>query len=77
MILLDKNNKPQNTVYYLSGIVYALIQNNDGLDYTNIYSLLTKNENRKISIEFFSLALDFLYLLEKINLDKEWGLHAY
>lgn len=77
MILLDKNNKPQNTVYYLSGIVYDLVLNNDGLDYANVYSLLKVRENRKVSIEFFSLALDFLYLLEKIDVDSKGGLHVY
>lgn len=76
MILLDKNNKPNNTVYYISSVVYGLIKKNNGIDYVKLYKKLNSIEKNEVNINFYSLSLDFLFLIDKISLDKKGGLHV-
>lgn len=78
MLLLDVNNDPENTIYYLSAAIYEFMKNNDGMDYNELYSEIANNVlARKINFEFFSLALDFLFLLNKIDVDNKGALHVY
>lgn len=77
MILLDRNNEPENTIYYISALLYGLINNNPKIDYSRLYKkLLAERKNRKININFFSLALDFLFLLDKISINSKGGLYV-
>lgn len=78
MILLDRNNKPENTVYYLAALSYGFISKNKGLDYSELYEKLSeKNNHKDINFEFFSLALNFLFLVDKISVDEKGGLYVY
>jgi hypothetical protein len=76
VILLDANNKPNNTIYYIAGIAHGLINMNNGIDFNELYYLVNKTENKKVNIEFYSLALDFLFLLDKIDINEEGGLYV-
>lgn len=77
MILLDRNNEPENTIYYISALLYGLINNNPEIDYSNLFKkLLAERNNKKINISFYSLALDFLFLLDKISIDRKGGLYV-
>lgn len=69
MILLDKNTTPDNTIYYLSGIVHGIIKRYTQLEYLKLYDILCKRQNRKISFDYYTLALDFLFLLNKVAVD--------
>lgn len=78
MLLLDVNNDPENTIYYLSAVIYEFMKNSDGLDYNELYSeIANKILFKNINFEFFSLALDFLFLLDKIDVDDKGTLHVY
>lgn len=77
MILLDKNNKPQNTVYYLAAISYGYLRQNGNISLTALYKALSsKKFNSKIDFNFFILGIDFLFLLDKINIDKRGDLYV-
>lgn len=77
MYLLDKNKRPTNTILYISAIIYGIIEDNMGIDYSTLLKLVTlEREGKETNPTFFSLALDFLYLLEKIYLDDKGELHA-
>ncbi|AFS40248.1 MULTISPECIES: ABC-three component system middle component 6 [Leuconostoc gelidum group] len=78
MLLLDINNNPDNTIYYLAATIYGFLNKNDGLDYIELYSEISqKILAKKINFEFFSLALDFLFLLDKVDVDEKGALHVY
>ncbi len=78
MILLDKNNKPQNTVYYLAAISYGYLQQNGNIGLTDLYKELSqKIVHAKIDFNFFALGIDFLFLLDKINVNERGDLYVF
>ena len=79
MLLLDRNNEPSSTVYYLAALAYSRIeQQDDGIDASSLYQRITADfVGKKISYDFFLMALDFLYLLDRIIVDDKGGLHVY
>ena len=75
MLLLDKNTTPENTVYYLSGIVDGLVKQHNGIDIIGLYQKLQKEIRNIVNFDFFMLALDFLFLVERIRIDSKGGIH--
>ena len=42
MLLLDRNNEPSSTVYYLAALAYSRIeQQDDGIDASSLYQSIT------------------------------------
>ncbi|WP_395765426.1 ABC-three component system middle component 6 [Lacticaseibacillus rhamnosus] len=76
MLLLDQNKTPQNTVYYLSAVIMGLLAHNDNLDYIELLERLEIQSKRDVNPIFFGLALNFLYLIDKIRLDERGNLHV-
>jgi hypothetical protein len=78
MLLLDKNNEPTCTVYYLSAVIYSYLANHDGCDMGQSYKAIVHDLiKRDIKYEFYLMALDFLFLLNRLDVDKEGGLHVH
>lgn len=78
MLLLDRNNEPTSTVYYLAASVYDYVGRHDGVDAANLYQeVMTDFVGRKVSYDFFLMALDFLYLLDRVTVDEKGGLHVH
>lgn len=76
MILIDRGNKPENTVLYIASQIYvALSLKKGGEDYTALYKTV-KGQQHNFNDAAFSLALNFLYLLDKITLDERGLLYA-
>lgn len=75
MILLDKNNSPENTVYYIAAVVHGFLAEHPRTSFSDLFSELQEAVyHRKISFEFVVLAVDFLYLLGKVTINKEGDL---
>lgn len=71
MLLIDRNKEPTNTVFYLSSLIQGILQENTKMDYASLLTVLSKDIlKRNINIEFYSLALDFLFLLDKISINE-------
>lgn len=70
MLLLDKTVEPHNTVFYLSILAYELIRNGV-FDPVQLYNKVQYEIKEKLNYDFFILALDFLFLLNKININKK------
>lgn len=78
MLLLDRNNEPTSTVYYLAACIYNYVEKFEGIDSSNLYEAITSDlVKRKVNYDFFLMALDFLYLLNRITVDEKGGLHVY
>lgn len=75
MLLLDKNTTPENTIYYLSGVVDGLIKQQNGVDVIGLYQKLLKEIRNTVNFDFFILALDFLFLVERIRIDSKGELY--
>lgn len=78
MLLLDRNNEPTSTVYYLAASVYGYAAKHDGIDASSLYQAIVTNfVHRDVSYDFFLMALDFLYLLDRVTVDEKGGLHVH
>lgn len=78
MLILDRNNEPTRTVYYLAASVYDYVGKHDGIDASNLYQgVMLEVVGKNVKYDFFLMALDFLYLLDCIVVDKKGGLHVH
>lgn len=78
MLLLDRNNEPTSTVYYLAASIYDYLKTNDSIDASNLYQKITADFiGRKVNYDFFLMALDFLYLMDRVTVDKKGDLHVH
>lgn len=78
MLLLDRNNEPTSTVYYLAASIYDYAGKHDGIDASSLYQgVVVDLVGRNVSYDFFLMALDFLYLLDRITVDEKGGLHVH
>ena len=68
-MLLPDNIHPENSVYYNGAIVLEVLQKNPSIEMLELYNLEKKIRN--ISFPLFILSLDWLYLIDIANLNKE------
>lgn len=62
-MIVDKNINPERDLYYLGGILIdVLSQNKESyIDYMDLYRLF--NQKQEITINLYSLTLDWLFIL--------------
>ena len=78
MLVLDRNNEPTSTVYYLAAAAYYYIAINDGVGAFDLYEQIVQElVCRKVNYEFYLMALDFLFLLDRLTVDGRGGLHVH
>lgn len=78
MLILDRNNEPTSTVYYLAATAYNYISEHNGIDASSLYQQITLDLiGRNVSYDFFLMALDFLFLLDRLFIDEKGGLHVH
>jgi hypothetical protein len=59
-------SNPEKQVYYIGGLILDLIsKENNKIDFFDIFQKI--NENRKISMNLYTLSLDWLFLLGVID----------
>lgn len=76
MLLLDRNNEPTSTVYYLAASIYDYLKTHNNA--SNLYQKITADFiSRKVNYDFFLMALDFLYLMDRVTVDKKGDLHVH
>lgn len=70
-MIVNKNINPERDMYYLGGKVIELLDNSSNVkfDYFELYSSLNKNHD--ISINLFTLVLDWLFILGAVKKDKK------
>lgn len=69
MLLINKNMKPTQTIYYLSVLVYKQLKSNK-YHIRELYDELIKNNN-EIRYQDFLYALNFLFLVDKIKVERD------
>lgn len=74
-MLLPKNTNPYFSIYYFGAVVLRALSSIDEegvVDFLKLYQQVSKTE--RISIQSFTLTLDWLYLLGSIKLNKRGGI---
>lgn len=74
MILLDESADPKNTVYYISAKILEILKKQDFLDYSTLYKNLREYVDTSQTV--YSLGLDFLFLIGKIDVNKKGKLYV-
>jgi hypothetical protein len=67
-MILGKDINPKKQIYYLSALIIREIKNlnkGDAIDFLNLYNIMKSKEG--ISINLFTLSLDWLFLLGAID----------
>lgn len=81
MLLIDDNNRPTNTVYYLAAVAYdqlSEMNDQDSMTSTGLFEKISNDVlNRKVNFIFFTMALDFLFLMDKLEVDRKGRLHVH
>lgn len=67
MLLINKNVKPTQTIYYLSVLVYKQLKSNK-YHIRELYDEIIK-KNNEIRYQDFLYALNFLFLVDKIKIE--------
>lgn len=69
-MITGKDINPNRKVYYLGGIVIEILKKNSkqNMAYFDIFHMI--NEKEKISVNLFTLTLDWLFLLNVIDFNK-------
>lgn len=70
-MIVNKNVNPERDLYYLGGKVIEILDssNNTEFDYFELYGNLNNSHN--VSINLFSLVLDWLFILGVIKKNKK------
>lgn len=66
-MIVDKNINPERDLYYLGGILIDVLasKNSVDIDYIDLHQLL--NQKQEISINLYSLTLDWLFILGVVS----------
>ncbi len=67
-MLLPDNIHPENTIYYNGSFVLKALQENQAIDFLELY--LNTQKICKMSMPIFLLCLDWLFLLNIVSLDE-------
>jgi hypothetical protein len=68
-LIVSKDINPQNTIYFLGAQLLNVLFDNDGeSDFISAFQVI--NNQKKISVSLFTLAVDWLFLLGLIELDQ-------
>lgn len=69
MLLINKNVRPTQTIYYLSVLVYKQLKSNQ-YHIRELYNEILKINN-EIKYYDFLYALNFLFLVDKIKIERD------
>lgn len=67
-MIINNDVRPQETLFYISAVIYKVLKI-AALDTTRLYLVVDKEVTDKLDYSVFLLSIDFLYLLDKINVN--------
>ena len=78
MLLLDRANDPRNSVYYIAGQIYGIIADRRITDESTLWvHMFEIDAPAALNVERYFLALELLFLLNKINIDERGKIRVY
>lgn len=74
---MDKNNAPNRTIFYLAAVSYRCLKEKDYIGLVELYKRVKKKMCvTDIPFNFFTLAIDFLFLNGKVSVNKRGDLYV-
>lgn len=69
-MIIDKDSKPQDTVYYVAACAaYVLTENKENVE--TLYRKVKEKYNQHLDYDIFLLSLNFLFLIKKIKFNNK------
>ncbi len=70
MLIINKERNPKYSLYHIGAEVLNLLLNNPYYEINSLYKELNKQYNGTLSADYFHIALDWLFLLDKIRIQE-------
>lgn len=78
MLLIDRNNDPVKTVYYIAALAYSRISVAGETGPIDLYRWVCDSARcGEVPFEFFLMAIDFLFLVAGLEATAEGRLHVH
>lgn len=68
-MIIDRDSRPKDTIYYISGCIMSVLQTKE-TEVDSLFELTRDQYNELLDYYIFLLALNFLYLTEKIEISE-------
>lgn len=69
-MIINKDVKPNSTIFYLAAILNKILKNNP-LNTTELYNRLSAEVNFHVDYQVFILSVNFLFLINKIIISEK------
>jgi len=68
-MIIGTDTNPKNQIYYIGGLILDILKQDESesFSYGDVFELL--NRKQKVSINLYTLSLDWLYMLKTISLN--------
>lgn len=78
MLLIDRNNDPVKTVYYIAALVYSRVSAMGETGPIDLYKWVCDPARcGDVPYEFFLMAIDFLFLVARVEATEEGRLRVH
>lgn len=70
-MIIGTDTNPKNQIYYIGGLILDILkrETSKSFSYDDVFELL--NRKQKVSINLYTLSLDWLYMLKTISLNNK------
>ncbi|MGO4942874.1 ABC-three component system middle component 6 [Ruoffia tabacinasalis] len=75
-MIINRDEKPKNTIYYIAACIYDVLINNQISETTKIFEYITNEMRLEVDYQMFLLSLNFLFLMDKIDIDEQGGINC-
>ncbi|MGF2009108.1 ABC-three component system middle component 6 [Lactococcus lactis] len=69
-MIINNDVRPKETIFYISAVIYKILRV-ASMDTTQLYSRVDNEIADKLDYSVFLLSIDFLFLLNKINVNNK------
>lgn len=69
-MIIDRDSRPKDTIYYISGCILSVLQAKE-TEVDSLFELIRDQYNDLLDYYIFLLAVNFLYLTEKIEISRK------
>lgn len=76
-MIIDADTNPKNQIYYIAGLILNILKQQEDKNFNYIELFEKLNEVQKVSINLYTLSLDWLYLLGTIACNEEGLLKCF
>lgn len=76
-MIVDTDTNPKNQIYYIGGLILNILKQQEDKNFSYIEVFERLNELQKVSINLYTLSLDWLYLLGTITYSEEGLLKCF